>query len=80
MRFHPTIIIIKEAIMHKTIEAIYEKGIIKPLEKLPLTESQIIKITIDTTESLVISTRAMIKADPDLVRQVAENDEYLYDS
>lgn len=66
--------------MHKTIEAIYEKGIIKPLEKLPLTESQIIKITIDTTESLVISTRAMIKADPDLVRQVAENDEYLYDS
>ena len=66
--------------MHKTIEAIYERGIIKPLEKLPLTESQLIKITIDTTESLVASTRAMIKADPDLVRQVAENDEYLYDS
>lgn len=66
--------------MHKTIEAIYERGIIKPLEKLPLTESQIIKITIDTTESLVASTRAMIKANPDLVRQVAENDEYLYDS
>ena len=66
--------------MHKTIEAIYERGIIKPLEALPLTESQIIKITIDTTESLVASTRAMIKADPDLVRHVAENDEYLYDS
>lgn len=66
--------------MHKTIEAIYERGIIKPLEKLPLTESQLIKITIDTTESLVASTRAMIKADPDLVRQVAENDDYLYDS
>lgn len=66
--------------MHKTIEAIYERGIIKPLEKLPLTESQKIRITIDTTESLVASTRAMIKADPDLVRQVAENDEYLYDS
>lgn len=62
--------------MHKTIDAIYERGIIKPLEKLPLTESQKIKITIDTTESLVASTRAMIKADPDLVRQVAENDEY----
>lgn len=66
--------------MHKTIEAIYERGIIKPLEKLPLTESQKIRITIDTTESLVASTRAMIKADPDLVRQVAENDEYLYDT
>lgn len=66
--------------MHKTIDAIYEKGIIKPLEKLPLTESQRIKITIDTTETLVASTSAMIKADPDVVRQVAENDEYLYDS
>ncbi|MDE2179525.1 MAG: antitoxin family protein [candidate division NC10 bacterium] len=66
--------------MHKTIDAIYERGIIKPLEKLPLTESQKIRITIDTTESLVASTRAMIKADPDLVRQVAENDEYLYDT
>lgn len=66
--------------MHKTIDAIYESGVIKPLEKLPLTESQKIRITIDTTESLVASTRAMIKADPDLVRQVAENDEYLYDT
>jgi len=64
--------------MHKTIEAIYERGIIKPLEKLPLTESQLIKITIDTTESLVASTRAMIKADPDLIRRVAENGDYLY--
>jgi predicted DNA-binding antitoxin AbrB/MazE fold protein len=66
--------------MHKTIDAIYEKGVIKPLEKLPLTESQKIKITIDTAESLVVSTKAMIKADPDVVRQVAENEEYLYDS
>ena len=65
--------------MHKTFDAIYEKGVIKPLEKLPLTESQKIKITIDTTESLVASTRAMIKADRDVVRQVAENEEYLYD-
>ena len=66
--------------MHKTIDAIYEKGVIKPLEKLSLAESQKIKITIDTTESIVASTKAMIKADPDVVRQVAENDEYLYDS
>lgn len=66
--------------MHKTIDAIYEKGVIKPLEKLPLTESQKIKITIDTAESIVASTKAMIKADPDVVRQVAENEESLYDS
>ena len=66
--------------MHKTIDAIYEKGVIKPLENLGLTESQKIKVTIDTTESIAASTKAMIKADPDVVRLVAENNEYLYDS
>ena len=66
--------------MHKTIDAVYEDGVIKPLVKLALQESQKIKVTIDTTESIVASTKAMIKADPDVVRQVAESDEYLYDS
>jgi len=66
--------------MHKTIEAIYEHGVIKPLEELPLTEFQKIRVTIDTSESIVATTKAMIKADSDIVRQVAEYDEYLYDS
>ena len=62
--------------MHKTIDAVYENGVIKPLVKLALQESQKIKVTIDTTESIVASTKAMIKADPDVVRQVAESDDY----
>ena len=66
--------------MYKTIDAIYEKGVIKPLQKLPFSESQKLKVTIETTESIVASTRAMIKADPRIVQQVAENDEYLYES
>jgi predicted DNA-binding antitoxin AbrB/MazE fold protein len=66
--------------VHKTIDAVYEDGVIKPLVKLALQESQKIKVTIDTTESIVASTKAMIKADPDVVRQVAESDDYLYDS
>jgi len=66
--------------MHKTIDAIFEKGVLRPLERLPLAESQKIKITVDTTESIVTSTKAMIKASPALVQEVAENDEYLYDS
>lgn len=65
--------------MHKTIEAVYEKGAIKPLEPLALSESQKITVTIETTESRVASTKALIKADPDVVRQVAESDDYLYD-
>ncbi|MEK7349500.1 MAG: antitoxin family protein [Pseudomonadota bacterium] len=66
--------------MHKTIEAVYEKGAIKPLEPLALSESQKITVTIETTESRVASTKALIKADPDVVRQVAESDDYLYDA
>lgn len=65
--------------MHKTIEAVFEKGAIKPLEPLALSESQKITVTIETTESRVASTKALIKADPDVVRQVAESDDYLYD-
>lgn len=66
--------------MHKTIEAVYEKGAIKPLEPLALSESQKITVTIETTESRVASTKALIKADPDVVRQVAESDDCLYDA
>lgn len=64
--------------MHKTIDAIFEKGVLRPLERLPLAESQKIRITIDTTETIVMSTKALIKASPELVQDVAENDEYLY--
>jgi len=65
--------------MHKTIDAIYENGVIKPLERLDISESQKIKITIETTENIVASTKAIIKADPDVVRHVAVSDEYLSD-
>ena len=66
--------------MRKTIDAVYEKGVIKPLEPLTLPESQKLSVTIDTTDSLVAATTALIKADSALVQHVAENDEYLYES
>ena len=66
--------------MTKQVEAVYEKGVIKPLTPLALSESQKIRVTIETTESGVTSTKAMIKANPDVVRQVAESDDYLYGS
>jgi predicted DNA-binding antitoxin AbrB/MazE fold protein len=64
--------------MHKTIDAIYENGVIKPLERLDISESKKIKITIETTESIVASTKAIIKADPDVVLHVVVSDEYLH--
>ena len=66
--------------MRKTIEAIYEKGVIKPMRPLSLLESQKLRVTIDTTESIATATTALIKVDSDVVRHVAESDEYLYNS
>lgn len=66
--------------MRKTIDAVYEKGVIKPVKPLSLPESKKLKVTIDTAESIVAATTALIKADSDVVQHVAESDEYLYDS
>ena len=79
MDHHPKIEAKRSQVMHKTIDAIYENGVIKPLERLDISESQKIKITVETTENIVASTKAIIKADPDVVRHVAVSDEYLYD-
>jgi predicted DNA-binding antitoxin AbrB/MazE fold protein len=76
---HPKIVNKRSPVMHKTIDAIYENGVIKPLERLSLAESQKIKITIEATEIIVAFTKAFIQADPDVVRQVAVSDESLYD-
>ena len=76
---HPKIGIKRSPVMHKTIDAIYENGVIKPLERLDISESKKIKITIETTESIVASTKAIIKADPDVVLHVAVSNEYLQD-
>ena len=76
---HPKIRIKRSPVMHKTIDAIYENGVIKPLERLDISESKKIKITIETTESIVASTKAIIKADPDVVLHVAVSNEYLQD-
>lgn len=65
--------------MRRTVDAIYEKGVIKPLEPLGLRESQKLTVTINTPESIATSTTAMIQADPAVVQDIAEGDEYLYD-
>lgn len=66
--------------MRKTIDAVYEKGVIKPVKPLSLPDHQKLRITIDTAESIAVATTAFIKADAALVLQVAESDEFLYDS
>jgi predicted DNA-binding antitoxin AbrB/MazE fold protein len=66
--------------MRKTIDAVYENGVIKPVKPLSRSEAQKLRVTIDTDESIALATTALIKSDAALVLQVAESDEYLYDS
>ena len=67
--------------MRKTIDAVYEKGVIKPLEDLPFSESERIRVTVETRESIVTSTRALITAPAHVVEEIAESEEYqVYDS
>jgi len=61
----------------KTIYALYEDGVLKPLEKLDLKESQRLKLTLEVLPSIVEETQALIRAKADVVKEVAEREEYL---
>lgn len=63
--------------MAKTIHAVYENGVLRPLEKLDLKESQRLKLTLEVLPSVVDETQALIRARPEVVKEVAERDEYL---
>lgn len=63
--------------MVKSIDAIYEGGILRPLERLDLKESQRLKLTLEVLPSVVEQTQALIRAKAEVVKDVAENDEYL---
>jgi predicted DNA-binding antitoxin AbrB/MazE fold protein len=65
--------------MVKTIYAIYENGVLKPLEQLDLKESQRLKLSLEILPSVVDDTQALIRARPDVVEEVAEGDEYCVD-
>jgi len=61
----------------KTIHAVYEHGVLRPLEKLNLKESQLLKLTLEVVPSVVEETQALIRARPEVVSEVAESEEYL---
>jgi len=61
-----------------TIEAVYENGILRPVQPLPLAENEKVKVTVHIALSIAEQTAGMIKwpGDPDVVRRIAENDEF----
>ena len=63
--------------MVKSIHAIYENGVLRPLEKLDLKESQRLKLILEVVPSVVDETQALIRARADVVNEVAEGEEYV---
>ena len=64
--------------MNLTIEAIYENGVLKPAQPLPLKEHETVRITIESQLSWAERTAGMIKwtGDPEVLRMIAEDDEF----
>ncbi len=64
--------------MTLTVEAIYENGVLKPVQPLPLKEQEVVRITIESQLSWVERTAGMMKwtGDPEVLRRIAEDDEY----
>jgi predicted DNA-binding antitoxin AbrB/MazE fold protein len=61
-----------------TIEAIYENGVLKPSQPLPLEEHETVRITIEPRISWAERTAGMLPwtGDPEVLRRLAEDDEF----
>ena len=61
-----------------TIEAVYENGVLKPKQPLPLNERETVRITIEPNVSWAERTAGILQwsGDPELLRQIAEDDEF----
>ena len=61
-----------------SVEAIYENGVLKLVEPLPLEEHAKVRLTIEPALTWAERTAGMLKwnGDPALLRQIAEDDEF----
>jgi predicted DNA-binding antitoxin AbrB/MazE fold protein len=59
--------------MTLTVEAIYENGVLKPAQPLPLKEHEIVQVTIHPTTSWVAQTYGICgwTGDPEELRRLA---------
>jgi predicted DNA-binding antitoxin AbrB/MazE fold protein len=67
----------RETKMPKIVEAVFENGVLKPLEALELEEHQRVRLLITPVPGVVVQTRGVIAAPPHVVEEVAESDEFL---
>jgi predicted DNA-binding antitoxin AbrB/MazE fold protein len=64
--------------MSLTIEAIYENGVLKPVQPLPLKEQERVQLTVHAASQWVSETAGMIKwnGEHETLRRLAEDVEY----
>ena len=54
-------------------KAVYENGVLRPVEKLNLRQGEEVEIEI---KDAVLRTRGIIKLDPETAREIADGDEF----
>jgi predicted DNA-binding antitoxin AbrB/MazE fold protein len=59
----------------KTIEAIYEGGVVRPREKLPFREHAFLKLKVTIPTTPVSRTRGIIQVSPQTARAIIYGDE-----
>jgi predicted DNA-binding antitoxin AbrB/MazE fold protein len=61
-----------------TVEAIYEDGVLRLAEPLPLKEHEKVRVTVEPTLTWAERTAGMLPwtGDPAILRRIAEDDEF----
>jgi predicted DNA-binding antitoxin AbrB/MazE fold protein len=67
-----------------TVEAVYENGVLKPTQPLPLKEHENVRVTVHTSVPVPSALGAVEQSygllqwtgDPDILRRIAEEDEF----
>jgi predicted DNA-binding antitoxin AbrB/MazE fold protein len=56
-----------------TVEAVYENGVLKPAQPLPLQEQEHVRVTIQTGESPLLRAYGIMgwQGDPEILRRLA---------
>ncbi len=63
--------------MRRAIDAVFENGVIKPLEAVDLEEHQRLRVVLMPASGLVAESRGLISASAEVVREVAEGEDFL---
>jgi len=64
--------------MTLTIEAVYENGVLKPAQPLPLEEHDRVQVTVQVKQSVARESAGMLRWHGawETLRQIAEDDEF----